>query len=106
MDKDATITPTTHPYIHRLSDIANGKPILVGSRIKVTQIALEYEQLGWTPDQIIDAHPHLTLAKVHDALSYYYENQAELDAILKEEEEFAEEMSRIYPSKLTSRHAR
>jgi uncharacterized protein (DUF433 family) len=73
-------TAQRHPYIEHRSDIANGKAVVTGTRIKVSQIALEYERLGWTPDQIIDAHPHLSLAQVHDALSYYYENQAELDA--------------------------
>lgn len=89
----------SHAYIERRADIAQGKAIIAGTRIKVSQIALEYERLGWTPDQIIDAHPHLTLAQVHDALSYYYENQSELDAELKAEERIAEELSRLYPSK-------
>src|SRR6187200_271659 len=91
-----------HAYIDRRPDIANGKAIVVGTRIKVSQIALEYERLGWTPDQIIDAHPHLTLAQVHDALSYYYENQAELDAELVAEAKLVEELRSLYPSKLTS----
>ena len=95
-----------HFYIDRRSDIDNGKAIIAGTRIKVSQIALEYERLGWTPDQIIDAHPHLTLAQVHAALSYYYENQSELDAELIAEEKLVEELRRQYPSKLTSIHAR
>jgi hypothetical protein len=67
---------------------------------------LEYERLGWTPDQIIDAHPHLILAQVHDALSYYYENQAELDAEIVAEENAASDLEQHYPSKLASVHAR
>ena len=35
--------------------------------------------LGKSPDEIIDAHPYLNLAQVHDALSYYYEKREELD---------------------------
>lgn len=97
---------STHAYIERRTDIANGKAIIAGTRMKVSQIALEYERLGWTPDQIVDAHPHLTLAQVHDALSYYYENQAELDAELMAEEKVVEELRRLYPSKLTSAHVR
>jgi uncharacterized protein (DUF433 family) len=97
---------TRHAYIERRADIANGKAIIAGTRIKVSQIALEYERLGWTPDQIVDAHPHLTLAQVHDALSYYYENQAGIDAELMAEEKVVEELRSRYPSKLSSEHAR
>jgi uncharacterized protein (DUF433 family) len=66
----------------------------------VTQIAIEYERLGWTADQIIDAHPHLTLAQVHDALSYYYENQVAMDADILADEQFVAEIRQQYPSKL------
>jgi len=58
-----------HPYITRKKGVCGGKPVIAGTRMKVTQIAIEHEKLGWTADQIIDAHPHLTLAQVHDALS-------------------------------------
>ena len=99
-------TVTRHAYLEQRTDIANGKAIIVGTRIKVSQIALEYERLGWTPDQIVDAHPHLTLAQAHDALSYYYENQAEIDAELMAEAKVVEELRRLYPSKLSSEYDR
>jgi uncharacterized protein (DUF433 family) len=85
-----------HPYIEKVPDVCGGKAVVVGTRIKVTQIVIEYERLGWTPDQIVDAHPHLVLAHVHDALSYYYENQAELDAEMREEETVIREMKQQY----------
>jgi hypothetical protein len=37
-----------------------------------------------TPDELIEAHPHLSLAEVHAALAYYYEHQ---DAIRREWED-------------------
>ena len=95
-----------HPYIERRPEVSQGKPVITGTRIKVSQVALETERLGWTPDQIIDAHPHLTLAQVHAALSYYYENQAELDADLIAEEKLVAELRQHYPSKLAALHAR
>jgi uncharacterized protein (DUF433 family) len=89
-----------HPYITRKKGVCGGKPIIAGTRIKVTQIAIEYEMMGLTADQIIEAHPHLTLAQIHDALSYYYESIEELNAEIKAEEQFVEEMKKLYPSKL------
>lgn len=92
-----------HPYITRKKGVCGGKPIIAGTRIKVTQIAIEYEMMGLTPDQIIEAHPHLTLAQIHDALSYYYENIEKMNAEIKAEEQVVEEMKKLYPSKLRLR---
>ncbi|MBM3213172.1 DUF433 domain-containing protein [Candidatus Poribacteria bacterium] len=86
-----------HPYIICKKDTCNGKPIIVGTRIKVSQIAIEYERMRMTPDEIIQAHPHLTLAKIHDALSYYYENVEEINADIRSGEGFVEEMKKDYP---------
>ncbi len=86
-----------HPYITRKKDICGGKPIIKGTRMKVAQIAIEYERLGWTPDQIIQAHPHLTLAQVHDALSYYYESTNEINDDIRASEQLVEELRKLYP---------
>ena len=48
--------------------------------------------MGCTPDEIINAHPHLKLEQVHDALSYYYEHQVEIDTKIREDNEFAEKL--------------
>jgi len=100
----AFIEQVTHPHIVRVEDIANGKPIISGTRVKVEQIALEYERLGWTPDQIVEAHPHLTLAQVHDALCYYYDHQAEIDAQVSADEEIVEEVKQRFAPKLNDNH--
>lgn len=72
-----------HPYITVDSKIAKGSPVISGTRIRVIDIAIEYDRIGLTPDQIIDAHPHLTLEAVHDALSYYYEKRDFFDGEIK-----------------------
>ncbi len=90
-----------HPYIERKKGVGGGKPVIIGTRVKVSQIALEYERLGWTPDQMVDAHPHLRLEHVHDALSYYYENQKAIDAEILADEQFVSELRRRYaPNKI------
>ena len=101
----AFIEQVTHPHIVRVEGIANGKPTIDGTRIKVEQIALEYERLGWTPDQIVEAHPQLTLAQVHDALSYYYDHQAEIDAQVAADEALIEEIKQQFTSKLDEKYA-
>ena len=90
-----------HPYITRRADTCAGKPIIVGTRIKVSHIAIEYEQMGMTPDEIVVAHPHLTLAEVHAALSYYYDHIHEINADIRAGEELVERLRKKYsPSPL------
>ena len=90
---------TLHRYIAVDPAICDGKPVISGTRIRVAQIAIEYDRLGWTPDQIVEAHPHLTLAQVHDALSYYYENRTILDADISAGQEFVASLRQHYVSK-------
>jgi uncharacterized protein (DUF433 family) len=47
------------------------------------------------PDEIINAHPHLKLEQIHDALSYYYENRVELDQKIREDEQFIKRLAKI-----------
>ncbi|RMH95514.1 MAG: DUF433 domain-containing protein [Calditrichaeota bacterium] len=89
-----------HPYIIRRKGICGGKPIIKGTRIKVAQIVIYYEKMNYTPDEIIEAHPHLTLAQIHDALSYYYDHREEIDRQIREERELVEEMKKEFVSVL------
>lgn len=89
-----------HPYITQNRRICGGSPVIKGTRVRVIDVAIEYEKLGYTPDQIVDAHPHLTLPQVHDALSFYYENQEELDERIASGDALIAELKKRYPSKI------
>lgn len=89
-----------HPYITIDSKIAKGIPVISGTRIRVIDIAIEYDRLGLTPDQIIDAHPHLKLESIHDALSYYYEKRNCFDEEIKNKMKIIETIARKKPSLL------
>jgi uncharacterized protein (DUF433 family) len=73
---------------------------LAGSRIKVTFLAVESNQ-GWTPEQILEQHPHLTLGKIYAALSYYHDHKVELDARIEAADRWVDELMRQHPSGLT-----
>jgi uncharacterized protein (DUF433 family) len=98
MQKTAIYKRAKHPYISINPKISRGSPVIAGTRVRVIDIAIEYDRLGLTPDQIIDAHPHLTLEAVHDALSYYYENRESMDQKIRKEKEFIEKISKEIPS--------
>ncbi len=92
-----------HPFIVQDPRICAGVPTVKGTRIRVMDIALEYDRLGWSPDEIVRQHPHVTLSQIHDALSYYYEHQATMDRHFKDNLAAIAKMKRHYPSKLTKR---
>ena len=88
-------TKTEHPYVEINPKICSGSPVVAGTRVRIVDIAVEYEYLNHSPDEIINAHPHLKLEQVHDALSYYYENREEMDKKIKEDKQFIEKLIEI-----------
>ena len=71
-------TATGHPYIVNDEAILNGVPIVSGTRTPVRAIA-ELWKFGVAPEEILTKLPHLTLAQIFDALSYYQDHQKEVD---------------------------
>jgi len=65
---------TGHCYIVTDDEVLGGEPIVKGSRTPVRAI-VEQWRLGTAPEEIPLHLPHLTLAQVFDALSYFSENQ-------------------------------
>jgi uncharacterized protein (DUF433 family) len=59
--------------------ICGGRPRIAGTGVSVRRIAGWYK-LGLTPEEIAAEIPHLTLAHVHSALTYYHANRDEMDA--------------------------
>jgi uncharacterized protein (DUF433 family) len=71
-----------------------GKPRIAGTRIKVSLIATLSERNRMTPDDIVEAYPHLTLAQVHAALAYYWSHREEIEEEIREEQRFVEELEK------------
>ncbi|HKZ49400.1 MAG TPA: DUF433 domain-containing protein [Candidatus Nanoarchaeia archaeon] len=82
----------TQEFIVKDPSIAGGAPTIKGTRIRVSDIVIEFEYWGKTPDDIIRAHPHLSLAQVHAALAYYYEHVAEIKAEISSNETIVSEL--------------
>ena len=59
---------------------SSGVAWLAGTNVKVVEVVLDKSAHGWSPEEIHFQHPHLSLAQIHAALTYYYENKPELDA--------------------------
>ena len=52
---------------------------VVGANTKVKEIVLDKLAYGWSPEEMHFQHPHLSMAQIHAALAYYYENQERID---------------------------
>src|SRR5258707_15606842 len=52
---------------------------IAGTKVKVTEVVLDKIAYGSSPEEIHFQHPNLSLAQIHGALTYYYENQDKVD---------------------------
>ena len=74
---------TKHCYIVNDPEILGGEPIIKGTRTPVRAI-VENWRLGLSPEEIVVHLPHLTLAQVFDALSYYSDHQQDINTLMEE----------------------
>ena len=52
---------------------------IAGTKVKVIEVVLDKIAYGSSPEEIRFQHPNLSLAHIHGALTYYYENQDRID---------------------------
>jgi uncharacterized protein (DUF433 family) len=91
-----------YPHIVQTPDVCSGLPRVEGTRITVNVIAREVVRLRRTPEEVLMAHPHLTLAQIHSALAYYFDNRQQVDASLQEAEDVVASLRAKFPSRLQS----
>ena len=64
-----------------------GTAWIADTNTKVIEVAMDRLAYGWDAEEIHTAHPHLSLAHIHAALSYYYDHQGEIDAQMERQVE-------------------
>jgi uncharacterized protein (DUF433 family) len=69
---------TDHPHITRVESILGGEPIITGTRTPVRAV-VEHWKFGDAPEEIARKLPHLRLAHIFDALSYYDDHRDEIE---------------------------
>ena len=55
---------------------------------------------GYSPDEIVQMFPGITLGDIHAALAYYFDRREEIEADFKHDEALAERLRPLFPSKL------
>jgi len=69
-------------YIGSVPGVLGGEPVIKGTRISVRTIVLTWRR-GVPPEEIPGHFPHITLAQVFEALSYYSDNQDEINEYIE-----------------------
>lgn len=71
---------------------AKGVAWIGGANTKVIEVVQDKLAHGWSPEEIHFQHPHLSMAQIHAALAYYYENQQRLDEEIRRDLEEADQL--------------
>ena len=56
--------------------------VIAGTRISVWFIIRQL-RTGDSPEDIAESYPHLSLAGIYDAISYYHDHRSEIDSIIE-----------------------
>jgi len=58
----------------------SGESFFENTRIRVSDIAVKYEQLGYTKEEILEAYPRLDEEDIKKVLNFYYRNKERLNS--------------------------
>ena len=70
-----------------------GMAWIAGTKVKITEVVLDKIAYGSSPEEIHFQHPDLSLAQIHGALTYYYENQDKVDEQIRRGLEESDELA-------------
>ncbi|HHT9145831.1 MAG TPA: DUF433 domain-containing protein [Candidatus Wunengus sp. YC61] len=74
-----------HPYIFKQMGVCGGRSVIEGTRIPIWSI-IKWYKVGMSVEDIIREFPQLTPSQIHDAFSFYYDNQEEVEKDILENE--------------------
>ena len=70
--------------IYRNPEVRGGRPCIVGTGLRVIDIVMSMQFGNRSPEQMAEDY-QVSLAKVHAALAFYYENKDEIDEDIRED---------------------
>ena len=77
--------------------IHGGCPIVAGTGVTVRRIVIWYK-LGYGPEAIADEIPHLSLAQIYAALTYYHTNKQTIESEIAAETAEADRLEALHNS--------
>lgn len=100
--------PMHHVATHielRTNRAGQPRAFIAGTRVRVQDIYVQAEIHGRTPDEIVEALPHLTLGQVHAALSYLFDHREEILREIREDQAFVDTLRAAEGPNLLARRA-
>jgi uncharacterized protein (DUF433 family) len=88
------------PITHIKRD-ERGVAWIADTNIKVIEVAMDLAAYGWDAEEIHAAHPNLSLAQIHAALSYYHDHKAEFDRSMQKQLENSQRLREESAGQLT-----
>ena len=85
-------------HIAKTPGICGGRACITGHRIRVLDVVLWHEKRGYSPDEIVDMFPGITLADVYAALTYYFDHRDEIESDFRNAEQWAQWVKSNIPS--------
>ena len=99
----ATASTIVYSHIEKTEGVRGGKACIDNTRVAVVDVVNSF-QMGQTPEQIAEEdYPDLSLAQVHAALAYYYDNRDEIEAIHDADDQAGRDADRQW-QELLDRH--
>ena len=94
---------TARQHISSTPGVCGGKPCVAGTRIRVQDIYVWHELEGRSADEIVHDFPQLSIADVHAALAYFWDNRAAILGDMERGAQLAESLKPKTPTKLPAR---
>jgi len=87
-------------HITKTPGVCGGRACIAGHRIRVMDIVVWHEMRGNSPAELVVAFPGITLADVHAALAYYFDNREEIEEEFRKDEDAAKDLLLRHPPKV------
>lgn len=82
-DRGMQVVTTSH--IESRPEKCGGRPCVAGTRIRVLDIYVWHVLDGLSPVEILAQKPELSLASIHAAISYVFDNREDIERELADE---------------------
>lgn len=84
------MTLTATEYKHIVLDERN-IPVIAETSMKVIELITSVKAYGWSPDELHNNYPHLSMSKIYSALAYYWDHKEDIDKAIEQEAQWAVE---------------
>jgi len=95
-----TETESTSGHIAKTPGVCGGRACIAGHRVRVQDIVVLHEQRGLSVKEIQEEYPGITLADIHAALAYYFDNRSAIEDEFRKAAESAEWAAKNLPSRI------